>query len=477
MDRNTAPIWSLSTEGAAYTASKKMALETAVALSYLHVLIGQRETNDPIYQPFLNQLLGIETIRRTEMRSWLASDPNVLANVEALFDTPKDVMVDILTNALHEYGAAPWAHDLLCYLVVGHRLNLHRVVGRDVPFYGMTSSGDIFQTEFAIPFRAVENPYPTMPAPPVIPTPFWEIVRYLINASQPTMQSVAVMYVILNNVEVLTDPLRRMSGDTIITALWTDLTAGKTCDDDFYKGNAAFREMAFPQVYRDDTSSRTGLEWLDVVCRRNDAQPFSFSRLTSVVSARSSLQTHAMLESNPSFDDLSQESLPLAGLIMAEGDNTTDDTEGDATGDAQSTTTQTPAGTSSSDDGEAAATSTDTPDPDPSPSADPGATEPETDTDPDPSPTPVEPASEEQNNIGDLSFDTTGETRGDHIYRRGVLALANKIDDDMDFPVSDEVRSLLKTFTEVMLFSVTIAAVRDYMKKLGLQSYLEAVSF
>ena len=504
MDTNIAPVWSLFRDGTAHSTSKKSCLETAIAIAYLSALMAQREDNGPIYRPFINKLVMAQKTRLIEFASWFHDDQPTLGLIERLWDDPEDVAPDQLMGAALTYDVAPWAVDMVAYLAIAHNWSLVRfATGAPIPFYGMTIDGELYPTGYAIPFRK-DNNVPLTRFEVAFPDhPFFRMINYALQILQPDMQDVGTQAIFLNSVSVLTDPLRRMTGDTILTALWEDLTAGITSRAALYQVDAT---DAFPQIYNRNTGKVTGLEWLTSVTRgRGEMEGPSISDVCSSLDRRCRRES-GMRESNPNLGSMSLESLS-AELIMAEPDTDDDDTD---KGEAAATSTATPdtdtppattptstpaeddttpasttpdtsttpaAGDGTTDDGgdsgdagEAAATSTDDTTPAPATDDTTPATDPTATTDPS-APDPNE------NNIAGLSYDTSGETRKDFLYRRGVLALASKINDDMDFPVSDEVRNLLKSFVEVQLFTISIKDVKDYMKELGLQTYLEAVSF
>ena len=487
MDTNIAPVWSLFRDGVAPSTSKKSCLETAIAIAYLSALMAQREDNGAIYKPFLSQLAMIQSKRRIEFQSWFHNDAPTLGLLEGLWDDPHGVSEQRLTDACIGHDVSEWAMNLLPYLALAYNWYLGKfATGSMVPFYGLRVTGDLYQTPYAVPFRESAND-PLTGRRMVFPDfPFFRITNYVIRAAKKDMQEYAVQNIMLNSVHVQTEPLRRMLGDTVITALWEDMTTGITETSDLFRWD---RDEAFPQVYCEKAGAVTGLEWLNEVTTHGDDLPITIEGVESSVRSRSKIMSRPMLASNPNITDgMSMESLS-AMLVMADDpdDDDSNDTTTTSTDDTQTPTDQTaaqpasdtPASTddSGSDAGEAAATSTDTDAGTPADTSDPNAAvtpaQPEGDTS---TGDPSEPSPDE-NNIAGLSFDTSGENREDYLYRRGVLALANKINDDMDFPVSDEVRNLLKAFVEVWLYKVSIKDVRDYMKKLGLQTYLEAVSF
>lgn len=471
MDTNIAPVWSLFRDGVAPSTSKKLCLETAIAIAYLSALMAQREDNGAIYKPFLSQLATIQSKRRIEFQSWFHDDAPTLGLLEGLWDDPHHVSEQRLSDACIEHGVSDWTINLLPYLALAYDWYLGKfATGAMVPFYGLLVTGDLYQTPYAIPFRETTNDRLTGRRAVFPDFPFFRITNYVIRAAKKDMQDYAVQAIMLNCVHVQTEPLRRMLGDTVITALWEDMTTGITETSDLFRWD---RDEAFPQVYCEKAAAVTGLEWLSEVTVHGDDLPITIEGVASSVRSRGRIMSQPMMASNPNIiDGMSMESLS-ATLIMADGNN---DAMSTATDDTPTSTD-----TSTNDDGsaagEAAATSTDTDAVTPEDAADPNATatpaQPEADASIDDQSEP----SPDENNIAGLSFDTSGENREDYLYRRGVLALSNKINDDMDFPVSDEVRNLLKAFVEVWLYKVSIKDVRDYMKKLGLQTYLEAVSF
>lgn len=492
MDLAPESCWSLLGKGSLAITSKKDGLETAVALAYLKVMLTQRTDSTVLYQPFLSTVRSVENARVFELKSWFASDSNLLANLLEVIDLDNAFVLSTITAALHKEGCAPWTFDLITWVGIAVGIPLRNIPKTVIRFYGVGRDASIYPTDIGVPIKLDVNPYPTIEdiTIPVMVTPFWTLVCYLLNTAPPAHKTKVVQAIVLSHVRVQTDPLRRMIGDTVITALWEDLTTGFT-DSYAIRKTLWDPEYAFPQTYGENTANNTGLAWLASVCSKENGPntSFSFSSLRTIVRDLSRTQSQAMLAENSNLDGMSMESLGNQ-LIMADGDDDSDDD----TQASSTTTTTTDTSTTDgdgSDDGDQSdqTTSTTTTTPDdttpatpPTDDTDTTSTDQDTqsgDTSSDTTSTPEassEPAPVEDN-IAGLSFDTTGETRGDFLYRRGVLALACKIDDDVDFPVSDEVRSLLKSFTEVLLFTISIGEVKDYMKKLGLQSYLEAVSF
>ena len=504
MDTNIAPVWSLFQDGTAHSTSKKSCLETAIAIAYLSALMAQREDSGAIYKPFLSRLIMIERQRRVEFQSWFHDDPTARAIIDSLFDNPEEVMGDQLMTLCIGNDVAEWAIHMVPYLALAHKWDIRRLVSDvPVPFYGLTVTGDLYQTTFGIPFRRDTNAPITVQSVPFPDYPFFRIINYFLSIAIPDMQDAGVQAILLNNVRVQTDPLRRMIGDTLITALWEDTVTEINACQAIYKVG---EDEALPNLYTKKAAEITGLQWLRLVVKSGDPMEggVSISSVCSVVDRLCRAQYSDALSNNPNYDGMSLESLQATFMMADDPTPSSDDDDGNtpdqttqpstpasgsqtdtsapsttpAQPDQQNTdTSATPASTTDTSDdgaasGEAEATSTDTPtSDDTTPAAVPDTTGGDT------TPADGSEPSPDENNIAGLSFDTSGENREDYLYRRGVLALANAINDDMDFPVSDEVRNLLKAFVEVWLFKVSIGDVKDYMKKLGLQSHLEAVSF
>ena len=92
--------------------------------------------------------------------------------------------------------------------------------------------------------------------------------------------------------------------------------------------------------------------------------------------------------------------------------------------------------------------------------------------------TPSEPASAtglNENTIGPISFDKTGEGVAEVIYRQMVVALNDRLqcDDDDDLVVDRKTRENLDYWVNGFLFKTAISDTKAYISVLGLQKYLK----
>lgn len=497
MDDDKAPIWGLLEQGVLPTTSKKDALETAIAMAYISMFLSQRDSIEPLYRNYINNYGRIRDIRMDEARSWFVGDPQSMAVIVSLYNGDRDLDVRHAELMIGQLAASNWALDLLNWVALGTKDRSMDGLVRHAPFYGILPEGQIYSVGIALPTTPWEETYPDSKVP-VLRTPFWKIVNHIRQIANPEFQEVAVVSLVLENIYIQTDPLGRASGDTLITALWQDNANGMRNAGEIYNDDPT-EDMAIPSVYRTDTARLTGLDWLAEVCKVSPQTGGLLSFLMYRIGSEQNELVDQVCYTNPTALSLESLSLPHFSMEAASGDDTDDSSDADATqsqtpakgaatqdedddsstdGDDSGDTTddgsaQTPAtGDGSGDDN----TDLDNQSTNDTSSGDASTDATDATATAAPEPSTTLPSAE-KDNIDGLSVDITGENRKDYVYRRGVLALAAQIEDDMDFPVSDEVRNLLQVFADQHLFITAIHDVKDYMKKLGLQNYLEAVSF
>lgn len=94
-----------------------------------------------------------------------------------------------------------------------------------------------------------------------------------------------------------------------------------------------------------------------------------------------------------------------------------------------------------------------------------------------PTPPKVGPVmGEEENTIGLISFDKTGEGVDEDLYRSAVVALNDRLKSDDSIPVAAEVKDALNFWVNGYLYRTAISATKEQIASLGLKSYLKNVS-
>lgn len=495
MDADKTPVWGLLEQGALPTTSKQMALETAVAMAYISLFLSQRETVDAIYRPFLNKYSRIRDERMDEVRSWFVRDPESLNDITGLYNEDPDTDISALQTLCGQEHCAPWTIDLLNWIGLGTTTTPTDGRERRAPFYGILPEGQIYPTRFNIITTPWAENYPQT-RNPVIRTPFWKIVNHIREKVQPNFQEIAVIGTVLNNIQIQSDPLLRSTGDTLITSLWQDIGMTAQTSSDIWNERQDDNK-AIPSVYRKDAAELIGMLWLNEVCKSNSDTGSFFGAICNLIRSAEQDIDNSVYYGNP---NMSIESLGLPHFSMADATDDTDPsqetqssqppvknaaTQDEEDGTSQGTSDEPTNADTGSDDNATDPQATQPVDP----SGD-GSTDGQTDAPSDGQTDGTQDVSSDgdtdgqaqaqaplKDNIDGLSFDTAGESRKDYLYRRGVLALATQVENDIDFPVTDEVRNLLQVYVDQYLFLVSIRDVKDYMKKLGLQNYLEAVSF
>lgn len=94
-------------------------------------------------------------------------------------------------------------------------------------------------------------------------------------------------------------------------------------------------------------------------------------------------------------------------------------------------------------------------------------------------PTPPGPAAEtedEEDTIGLISFDKTGEGVDEDLYRSAVVALNDRLKNDDTLKVTADVKDALNYWVNGYLYLTAISATKEQIASLGLQSYLKNVS-
>lgn len=94
-------------------------------------------------------------------------------------------------------------------------------------------------------------------------------------------------------------------------------------------------------------------------------------------------------------------------------------------------------------------------------------------------PPPAAPAGTpamEEDTIGLISFNKTGEGIDEDLYRDAVVALNDRLQGDDTIPVSADVKAALDQWVNCYLYRAAITATKDQITSLGLQKYLKEVN-
>jgi hypothetical protein len=85
------------------------------------------------------------------------------------------------------------------------------------------------------------------------------------------------------------------------------------------------------------------------------------------------------------------------------------------------------------------------------------------------------PEGGDENSIGRISFDTSGESDDADLYRKMVLALNDRIQADDQAPVTSDARRSLNMWVNYYLYRTPISATQRVLENLGLSEFIESV--
>lgn len=95
--------------------------------------------------------------------------------------------------------------------------------------------------------------------------------------------------------------------------------------------------------------------------------------------------------------------------------------------------------------------------------------------DPAVAPPPADPNTQE-NTIGLISFDKTGEGVTEDLYRDAVVVLNNRLQNDETVPVDADTKEALNQWVNRFLYRAAIDVTKDRITTLGLEDYIKCVS-
>lgn len=90
--------------------------------------------------------------------------------------------------------------------------------------------------------------------------------------------------------------------------------------------------------------------------------------------------------------------------------------------------------------------------------------------------TPAKGPGLQENTIGPISFDKTGEGIEADLYRDAVVALNDRVQGDDSIGVDAETKDSLNFWVNMFLYKAAITATKDLISSLGLEDYIKSVS-